>query len=190
MRGDDEVGASRSALIMPAVLIYCSMVCEAYFVTAMTQNHETGFLPAFDRPLRRLAWVVPVSLCLWILVLAGFSILLGKISPPPPTQPLEVSLADLSQGTAGGSAGGGSGPQGGSGALGAKAAQQTLLPIKHWPVTASASVALAAHPLLTAEHPVSPAILRTRAKTVAKPPESGPEPVKEGQWAAVAGRRA
>ena len=125
------------------------------FITAKMENHETGLRPAFDRPLRRLAWVVPVSLCLWVLMLAGFSILLGRISPAPPIQPLEVSLADLSQGTAGGSQGGGAGPQGGGGALGAKAAQQTLLPLRHSPVTTDPSVASVSHPLLMREHPFS-----------------------------------
>jgi len=143
----------------------------------MTQHHETGFLPAFDRPLRRLAWIVPESLCLWVLVLAGFSILLGRISPLPPAQPLEVSLADLSQGTAGGSQGGGAGPPGGGGALGAKAAQQALLPIRHSQVTIGPSVALVSPPLLTRKHPFSTTILRTRPKPVTKPPKSA-KPVK------------
>ena len=41
----------------------------------MSRRCEPGLRPAFDRPLLRLAWVVPASLCLWVMVLAGFSIL-------------------------------------------------------------------------------------------------------------------
>jgi periplasmic protein TonB len=134
----------------------------------MKRHYETQSLPAFDRPLRRLTWVVPVSLCMWALVLAGFSILLGKISPPPPVQPLEVTLADLSHGTAGGSPGGGAGPRGGSAATGVKAAVHSLLPMAISPLTASPSAASIRHPVRVLERPISSVALKTRTKSITK----------------------
>ena len=124
----------------------------------MSRRCESGFRPAFDRPLRRLAWVAPASLCLWILVLVGFSFLLGKIDQQPTVQPLEVSLADLSAGIPGGSPGGHPGPAGDGGA-GGNAADRSLLPAPH---------ALAPRPLnhapLVTEPPIPTAAPRQRRR--------------------------
>ncbi len=125
---------------------------------AMSQRNESRLRPAFDRPLRRLAWVAPASLCAWILVLIGFSFLLGKIDQQPPVQPLEVSLADLSAGIPGGSPGGHPGPAGDGGA-GGNAADRSLLPAPH---------ALAPRPLnhapLVTEPPIPTAAPRQRRR--------------------------
>src|SRR5271155_5811988 len=134
----------------------------------MMRHYETRSPRAFDRPLRRLTWVVPVSLCLWTLVLAGFSILLGRVSLPPTIQPLEVSLADLSHGMAGGSPGGGAGPEGGSGASGVKATGHSPLPIANAAVTAGPSGQPIKHPLQVVERQTSPVALKTRIKSITK----------------------
>lgn len=120
----------------------------------MTRHHKTRSLPVFDRPLRRLAWVVPVSLCMWTLLLAGFSILLGRTSPPPPLQPLEVSLADLSQGLAGGSPGGGGTHLGGE-ASGAKSPSGAPLTLPHPLVAAEVAHLPARHHLGALEPSIS-----------------------------------
>jgi len=144
----------------------------------MSRRCESGSRPAFDRPLRRLAWVVPASLCLWILVLVGFSALLGKIDQQPTVRPLEVSLADLSAGTPGGSPGGRPGPAGDGGA-GGNAADRSLLAAPH---------ALAPRPLnhapLVTEPPIPTAAPKPRRR-LARPAMRG----KVETAAVVAARR-
>ena len=112
--------------------------------------------PALDRPLRRLVWVVPASLCLWILVLAGFSVLLGRIGHEPGVRPLEVSLADLSSGIPGGSPGGRPGPAAGGG-TGGNAADRSGLPAPHLPMPRSLTP-----PPLAAEPPIKAVAPRKR----------------------------
>ena len=121
-------------------------------------------MTAFDRPVRRLAWVVPTSLALWILMLAGFSALLGKLAPQPPVQPLELSLADSSYGTPGGSPGGGPGP-GGRGGAGIKAVGRSPIP--------------AAQPLASAQPPPSrlPLALERPVSAMAVPLRKPPRTV-------------
>jgi len=124
---------------------------------ATSQRYESRLRPAFDRPLRRLAWVVPASLCLWILVLAGFSVLLGKIGEQPTVPPLEVSLADLSAGIPGGSPGGRPGPAGGGGP-GNNAAARSPLSAPHAPAP------WLTHAPLALEHPIPTAAPRQRRR--------------------------
>lgn len=93
-----------------------------FFLTdAMIEPVQSRSLPQFDRPLRRMMWVAPASLCLWILILAAFALLLGNPAGEPSVAPLEVGLADLGHGAAGGSPGGGPGAPGGAGGPGIKA---------------------------------------------------------------------
>ncbi len=73
----------------------------------MSQPVQTPSMPHFDRPLRRLVWIIPASLLLWMLILAGFAILIGKPIAPRRTPEVEITLADMSRGAPGGSPGGG-----------------------------------------------------------------------------------
>jgi periplasmic protein TonB len=93
---------------------------------AMSEPVQSRSLPQFDRPLRRMVWVVPTSLCLWIPILAGFALLLGNPASGPSVPPLEVSLADLGHGAAGGSPGGGPGALAGGGGRGIKGVRAFL----------------------------------------------------------------
>jgi periplasmic protein TonB len=50
----------------------------------------------FDEARLRLAWVVPVSLLLWVALLTLFAYLLQKTAPPPPElAPAEVRIVEL-----------------------------------------------------------------------------------------------
>jgi protein TonB len=80
-----------------------------------SEHFQKRSMPDFDRPLRRMLWIIPASLCLWILLLAGFALMLGKTGDAPSIAPLEVSLADFGHGAAGGSPGGGAGTGNGGG---------------------------------------------------------------------------
>ena len=93
----------------------------------MSESGERLSLHSLDRPLRRLAWVLPASLCLWVLILAGFALMLRNPSPPA-VPPLEVDLVELGSGTAGGSPGGGPGVRGSGGAPGLKAVAPSFPP--------------------------------------------------------------
>ena len=124
-------------------------------------------LPQFDRPLRRMVWVVPTSLCLWILILAGFALLLGNPSGGPSVPPLEVSLAELGHGAPGGSPGGGPGTQGSGGGLGVKAIGPSIPAARSavaQPVAASGK-----HPILTLERPPVTIAAKPRRKRLTKP---------------------
>jgi TonB family protein len=55
----------------------------------------------------RLAWIIPASVCLWILILAGFALLLRNPIRPPSAPELQITLADMSSGVAAGGHGGG-----------------------------------------------------------------------------------
>jgi len=83
----------------------------------MSEPAESRSLPHFDRPLRRLAWVVPTALGLWILILIGFSLLLSDHASMVSVPPLQVSLSEFAQGIPGGSEGGGPNGQGGNRSL-------------------------------------------------------------------------
>src|SRR6202521_4305281 len=65
--------------------------------------------PFLDEPWRRLAWIAPLSVLLWVAALFCFSILLRQTAPPlPELKPLEARRVELP--AAGGL-------QGGSGAV-------------------------------------------------------------------------
>lgn len=64
-----------------------------------------------------MLWIIPAALCLWIPLLAGFALMLGKIADAPSVAPLQVSLADFGHGIAAGSSGGGPGTESGGGGL-------------------------------------------------------------------------
>jgi TonB family protein len=130
----------------------------------MMRHDETRSLPAFDRPLRRLTWILPVSVCIWASVMAGFSILLGRISPPPLIQPLEVSLADFSHGTAGGRRGGGL--HSGAAAPGVQGAGNSLFPTATSALAASPSAASIRHPVRVLERRTSVIALKTRTNSI------------------------
>src|ERR1700686_1078779 len=93
-----------------------------------------------------------------MLVLVGFSVMLGEIGQQPTVQPLEVSLADLSTGIPGGSPGGRRGPAGGSGA-GGNATDRSLLSSPHAPRP------LNQEPIVT-DPPIPPAAPRLRRRPV------------------------
>jgi periplasmic protein TonB len=58
----------------------------------MTEHVMTR--PPLDDPWRRLIWIVPAALALWILVIAAFArILAEREAPPPPA--LEAQLIEL-----------------------------------------------------------------------------------------------
>jgi periplasmic protein TonB len=133
----------------------------------MMRHHKTRYLPAFDRPWRRLIWVIPLSLCTWALVMAGFARLLGRISPPPAVQPLEVSLADLSHGMSGGSPVSGAGSHGG-GAPGAKSAGPSIPTVSTLPVTGKPRGPSIRPPVRALKRPIRTAALKARPKSTAE----------------------
>jgi periplasmic protein TonB len=50
----------------------------------------------FDDPRRRLPWVVPLAVALWVAVLLGFSRLLERTAPPPPElSPVQARIIEL-----------------------------------------------------------------------------------------------
>ncbi len=129
---------------------------------AMSEPVQSRSLPQFDRPMRRMVWVVPASLCLWILILAGFALLLGNPPNGPSLPPLEVSFADLGHHAAGGSPGGGPGALAGGGGLGIK----------------GIGVSLPAARAVVLEHPgpSGRAMREQRPVTVAAKPRRRPSP--------------
>jgi len=134
---------------------------------AMSEPVQSRSLPQFDQPLRRMVWVVPASLCLWILILAGFALLLGNPAGGPSVPPLEVSLADLGHGAPGGSPGGGLGTQGSGGGLGIKAIGASIPAARAAapePVAPSGK-----HPVVTLERPPVTIAAKPRRKRLPKP---------------------
>src|SRR6267378_3995495 len=52
--------------------------------------------PFLDEPWRRLVWIAPLSVLLWVAALFCFSILLRQTAPPPPElKPLEARIVEL-----------------------------------------------------------------------------------------------
>jgi periplasmic protein TonB len=52
--------------------------------------------PFLDEPWRRLAWIAPLSVLLWVAALFCFSILLRQTAPPlPELKPLEARIVEL-----------------------------------------------------------------------------------------------
>ncbi len=52
--------------------------------------------PYLDEPWRRLAWVAPLSVLLWAVVLVGFSLLLEQAAPPlSELKPIEARIVEL-----------------------------------------------------------------------------------------------
>jgi protein TonB len=135
---------------------------------AMSEPVQSRSRPQFDRPLRRMVWLVPASLCLWILILAGFALLLGNPVGGPSAPPLEVSLTDLGHGAPGGSPGGGPGTQGSGGGLGIKPIGASL------PAAQSAAPRAVApsgkHPVMTLSRPPVTFAVKPRRKRLPKPP--------------------
>jgi protein TonB len=52
--------------------------------------------PFLDEPWRRLAWVAPLSLAIWVALLLGFALLLKQTAPPlPEMKPIEARIVEL-----------------------------------------------------------------------------------------------
>jgi periplasmic protein TonB len=52
--------------------------------------------PFLDEPWRRLAWIAPLAVFIWVAVLFGFSLLLIETgAPPPELKPLEARVIEL-----------------------------------------------------------------------------------------------
>ena len=51
--------------------------------------------PPLDDPWRRLVWIVPAALGLWVLMLSGFAILLGERSAMPQPAAIEAQIIDV-----------------------------------------------------------------------------------------------
>lgn len=52
--------------------------------------------PPLDEPWRRLAWVAPLSIFVWVAVLVCFSFLLEQTAPPPPElKPFQARIVEL-----------------------------------------------------------------------------------------------
>jgi periplasmic protein TonB len=66
-------------------------------------------LPDFDDPWRRLPWVTPIAVTVWIALLAAFAFMLQRTGPQPSElKPLEARIIELPP-EVGGLAGGGGG---------------------------------------------------------------------------------
>jgi protein TonB len=134
---------------------------------AMSEPVRSRSLPQVDRPLRRMLWVVPVSLSLWTLILAGFGLLLGNSAGGPSVPPLEVSLTDLGHGAPGGLRGGGPGSQGSGEGMGLEALGASL------PAARSSVLERVApsgrHPVAALEHRPDTIAARPRRKRLPKP---------------------
>ena len=49
-----------------------------------------------DEPWRRLAWVVPLAIALWVVILMCFAVLLARTAAPPPEeQPLQARIIEI-----------------------------------------------------------------------------------------------
>lgn len=58
--------------------------------------------PYLDEPWRRLAWVGPLAIVLWAIVLTAFALLLEQTAPPPEElKPLEARIVELPPSPAG-----------------------------------------------------------------------------------------
>jgi periplasmic protein TonB len=76
----------------------------------MNQTVHMPPLPDFDDPWRRLPWVTPVAVTIWIALLAAFAFMLLRTGPEPSElKPLEAQIIELPP-EVGGLAGGGGGP--------------------------------------------------------------------------------
>ena len=52
--------------------------------------------PFLDEPGRRLAWVAPLAIAIWIAVLLAFGFVLQRTAPPPPElQPVEARIVEI-----------------------------------------------------------------------------------------------
>jgi protein TonB len=52
--------------------------------------------PFLDEPWRRLAWIAPLSLAIWVALLLGFALLLRQTAPPlPELKPIEARIVEL-----------------------------------------------------------------------------------------------
>jgi protein TonB len=52
--------------------------------------------PELDDPSRRLIWIVPAAIAIWIILLSGFSIVLRQTkAPPSELKPIEARLVEI-----------------------------------------------------------------------------------------------
>jgi protein TonB len=52
--------------------------------------------PFLDEPWRRLVWIAPLSLAIWVVLLFGFALLLKQTAPPiPEMKPIEARIVEL-----------------------------------------------------------------------------------------------
>jgi protein TonB len=52
--------------------------------------------PFLDEPRRRLVWIAPLSLAIWVVLLFGFALLLKQTAPPmPEMKPIEARIVEL-----------------------------------------------------------------------------------------------
>jgi protein TonB len=52
--------------------------------------------PFLDEPWRRLVWIAPLSLAIWVALLLGFALLLKQTAPPmPEMKPIEARIVEL-----------------------------------------------------------------------------------------------
>jgi protein TonB len=52
--------------------------------------------PFLDEPGRRLVWIAPLSLAIWVALLLGFALLLKQTAPPmPELKPIEARIVEL-----------------------------------------------------------------------------------------------
>lgn len=51
--------------------------------------------PPLDDPQRRLLWILPAAIVVWMFMLSGFAMLLGERAAPPPPAALEAQIIEL-----------------------------------------------------------------------------------------------
>ena len=129
----------------------------------MTGVENLRRLPELDDPWRRLPWVTLAAVSLWILLLAGFSLLLERAEPPAQElKPLEARIVEVPP-DVGGLAGGGGAPH-------------PAAPAQVKPRVAPAPVAPPVHPKKKVEAPPMPVSPNGTATTSTAPaaPAAGP----------------
>ena len=52
--------------------------------------------PFLDEPWRRLVWIAPLSVAIWVGLLLGFALMLKQTAPPlPELKPIEARIVEL-----------------------------------------------------------------------------------------------
>jgi len=65
----------------------------------MNTSVEFQAPPLIDEPWRRLPWLAPLSILLWMVFLCGFSLLLRRSAPPPELKPISAQFVEVPVGS-------------------------------------------------------------------------------------------